>query len=359
MKVAIIIRSTADKITGGDTIQARQTAVNLKKFDVEAHVYLANATIDYSQYNLLHFFNLLRPGDHIAHINKSGLPYVVSPIYLDYSNYDRNGRAGFSKLIFRLTGKHFAEYLKNMARFMTGQDHLESPSYILGHFRAMRHVWKNAAAVLPNSASEYSRLLLDFNYAKHYQIVPNGVDQNIFSTIPDVKREADHVICVGQVYGRKNQHRLIQACNKLDLKLSIIGKSPPNHKKYLDYCKSIAGNKVRFIDYMPQHKLLEHYASAAVHALPSWFETTGLSSLEAGAMGCNLVVGSGGDTRDYFEPVAEFCSANDLQSIIDALTRSLAKKCDQKNSTYILSRFTWEHAARETQSVYRKVLNNA
>ncbi len=51
--------------------------------------------------------------------------------------------------------------------------------------------------------------------------------------------------------------------------------------------KAEADSNITFIDQPPQAELLQHYAKACVaRSYLSWFETTGLSLLEAGAMGC-------------------------------------------------------------------------
>ena len=83
---------------------------------------------------------MIRPADHLVHIAGSGLPYVLSTIYLDYSRFDTMGRSQPAKFLFRATGKHHAEYLKNCYRILNKQDKLVSPSYLLGHQRAVRKV---------------------------------------------------------------------------------------------------------------------------------------------------------------------------------------------------------------------------
>jgi hypothetical protein len=67
-----------------------------------------------------------------------------------------------------------------------------------------------------------------------------------------------------------------------------------------------------------------------VHALPSWFETTGLTSLEAGAMGCNLVVGMGGDTHDYFQDLAWYCEVETRKALRKPLKRALNQQNDTR-----------------------------
>jgi hypothetical protein len=46
-------------------VQAVQTARHLQALGVVADVKLSNEVIDYNQYDLLHFFNIIRPADFI------------------------------------------------------------------------------------------------------------------------------------------------------------------------------------------------------------------------------------------------------------------------------------------------------
>lgn len=356
LKIAFIVRSTIYKVVGGDSQQVINTANELKKLGVDVDIILSNEKVDYSKYDLLHLFNIIRPADHLLHLQKSNKPLVVSTIYLDYSEFDHYGRSYIQKQLFRFVGKDGAEFMKNNYRFLLGQDRLASKEYILGHRKAIKKIISNAKLLLPNSKSEYLRLENDYNISQQYHVVPNGINSEVFKRIPYVDRIDNQVICVGQIYGLKNQHRLIEAVSDLDVSLVIIGKSPPNHIPYNNYCRSIAGSNVTFHNFMLQEQLLEHYAQSKVHALPSWFETTGLSSLEAGAMGCNLVVGSGGDTHDYFEGKASFCYADDVKSIKKALEIELNKPLENTFRETIFEKYTWTRAAEETLVAYKKAL---
>lgn len=357
MKAALISRSSMHAVKGGDTIQLLKTADGLKKLGVSTEVFQASEIIPYGEFDIFHFFNIIRPADHIKHIKKSGKPYVVSTIYLDYSSFDNKGRGFPYRHIFGMLGKHPSEYAKNIYRYLSRQDKLVSRSYLLGHRKSMLKVLNGAALLLPNSSSEYHRLESDFGKAFEHHIVPNGVDPGIFGEIPEGIVRDRKVISVAQVYGMKNQHKLIEACNDLKYPLEIIGKPPPNHTAYYNYCKSIAGPEVSFIDFMPQEELVKRYASAEVHALPSWFETTGLTSLEAGALGCKLVVGKDGDTREYFRDRAWYCDPADQDSIKSALKAAMESIEGAGSREHILKHYTWDRAAEETLKAYKQVLH--
>ncbi|PIQ27539.1 MAG: hypothetical protein COW63_15900 [Bacteroidetes bacterium CG18_big_fil_WC_8_21_14_2_50_41_14] len=355
LKIAFIVRSTIDQVRGGDSQQVFNTARELIKLGVEVTIKKAYEPINYHEYDLLPLFNVIRPADHLKHI-RSRIPFVVSTIYLDYSPFDVLGRRKYLKKIFAFLGKDKSEFLKNNFRFLAGQDKLVSKEYLLGHHRAIRKILSGASLLLPNSLSEYQRLFKNYGVANEFHVVYNGINQDLFRELPDVERIENQIICVGQIYGLKNQHLLIEATRDMDVRLVFIGKPPPNHVAYYYYCKKIAHPQVYFYDFMPQAELVNHYARSKVHALPSWFETTGLSSLEAASMACNLVVGTGGDTRDYFQGVASFCEANDLASIKKALETALKKPTDFAFREHVLTHYTWENAAKETLAAYKKVL---
>lgn len=344
-------------VVGGDTIQVMKTAEELKKLGVQAEVFRASDAIDYDRFDLLHFFNIIRPSDHLYHINKSHKPFVISTIYLEYTDFDRLGRDPRHRFFFGMLNDSVSEYVKNLFRFYKKQDKMISPEYLWGHRRAIKKILGRAAAILPNSKSELHRIIRDFDYAGESVVVPNGVDLEVFRNLPQGITREQKVISVAQVFGMKNQHAVIESCKKLGVPVEIIGNPPPNHTGYFNYCKKIADKDVTFTGFIPQQKLVEHYASAKVHALPSWFETTGLSSLEAGAMGCNIVVSPNGDTRDYFDGHAWFGSPEDQASIDKAISDALESPVDLSFRDIVLENYTWKKAAEVTYTAYQKALN--
>ncbi|MBK7308934.1 MAG: glycosyltransferase [Chitinophagaceae bacterium] len=68
-----------------------------------------------------------------------------------------------------------------------------------------------------------------------------------------------------------------------------LDRRPLTSNPIISNVKEAAGNIV-FAGRLTQTALANYYARARVHVLPSWFETCGLSSLEAAAMGCNIVI---------------------------------------------------------------------
>jgi glycosyltransferase involved in cell wall biosynthesis len=126
--------------------------------------------------------------------------------------------------------------------------------------------------------------------------------------------------------------------------------------KYYKKCKEIAAPNVSFVESIEQEKLIDYYNAAKVHVLPSWFETTGLSSLEAAAMGCNIVITDKGDTREYFENYAYYCDPESPQSIFDAISKAASDDISIELQKKIFNQYTWFQAAKLTLEAYEEIM---
>lgn len=358
MKVLFIARSTLFTNRGGDSIQIQKTAEYLLKLGIQVSIKLTNEYIDYSGYDLLHLFNIIRPADILLHIRRSKKPFVISPIFVDYSEYDRFIRTGLSGYLFRRMPAGTIEYAKAIARKLLNSEKIISKEYILlGHTKSVKRILKHAQLLLPNSYSEYQRLLRTYRVPKEFMVIPNAVDELFLQTEPEpIARDAKTVICVARIEGLKNQLTLIRALNDTEYTLLLIGNISANQAGYYKQCKKEAGANVRFLPYVPQVKLLRYYRQAKVHVLPSWFETTGLSSLEAAAMGCNIVITDKGDAREYFGDEAFYCDPSSPESVFNAVQTAMHSHGNNLREK-IMERYTWNQTAEKTALAYKRVLN--
>jgi glycosyltransferase involved in cell wall biosynthesis len=357
LKVLFIARSTLYKNNGGDTTQLLNTAAGLRRLGIDVDVKLTNEKMDYGPYDLLHFFNIIRPADILKHIRLSGKPYVVSTIFVDYSEFDKLARKGLSRFLFRLLSRDGIEYLKVIARALLGNEKIASPTYLLrGQRRSIRRIIRGASLLLPNSVSEYERLRRHYGIAQNYRMIPNAVDPAVFSPrVPQPAREEGLVLCVGRIEGLKNQLNLIRALKCSPYHLLIIGSAATNQQGYYELCRREAGPSVTFLEGLPQEALADHYARAKVHVLPSWFETTGLSTLEAAAMGCAIVITKKGDQQEYFGDHAFYCDPADPGTILAAVERAMQAQPDGALQRKIRSDYTWQQAAERTAAAYREI----
>lgn len=356
LSIAMITRPNLFTVPGGDTIQIVKTAESLKQlFGIHIDIVL-DGEVNYKNYSLIHFFNIICPEDILGHVNNCTIPFVISTIYVDYHEYDRFHRKDLLGYLSRFIQHDRMAYVKTLAKYILKKERTSTwRFFIKGHKRSIEYILKKAELLLPNSTSEYLRLKADYGIHKKHVVVPNAIDPDLFQNKKEVKREI--VLCVGRIEGRKNQLNVIRALKNTPYKIVFIGQPAPNQLDYFDKCKAEATDKMKFFEFMPQEQLVDYYSRARVHILASWFETTGLSNLEAGVMGCNLVIGDRGDVRDYFEDMVHYCEPGDLKSIRDAVNKAWDSKPNILLQEKIVSQFTWEQAASVTAKAYQTVLS--
>lgn len=357
MKVALIARSTLFTARGGDTVQVMQTARYLHELGVHATIVPANTRPDYASYDLLHFFNITRPADIIKHILYTDKPFVVSPIWIDYSIYDKYHRTGAAGLTFRLLSPPAIEYMKTVARWLKGKDHKPSFAYLRkGQERSVQEILKKASLLLTNSQEEYNTIKNEYAALPPAYHVPLGIDENLFASNDRTQREHDLVLCVARIEGVKNQLNLIRALNNTRYRLLLIGEAAPNQQRYYAACKEMAAANVRFIGHLSQEELVSYYQRAKVHVLPSWYESCGLATMEAAAMGCNIVATRNGFATSYLGEDAFYCDPGSWASIFTAIDNAAKAPVNTRLRDRIITQYTWRQTANRTFEAYKKVI---
>lgn len=357
LKIVMIARPNLFSVTGGDTIQVKETAHALRQLGINVDV-VVNGEINYSQYDLLHFFNVITPEDILGHIRRTNKPFVVSTIYVNYREYDRYHRGGSIGYLSRFLSRDGIEYVKTTGKFLLKGEKVSTPLFFIkGHRRSIQHILKRASLLLPNSENEYRRLVTDYGINKPYRVIPNAINPDLFKPIPHTERNI--VLCVARIEGQKNQLNVIRALNGAPYKVVFIGAAAPNQLAYYNQCRAEAAENITFVDFIPQSQLLKYYSLARVHILASWFETTGLSNLEAGAMCCRLVAGDRGDVRDYLGDDAFYCEPGDLSSIRNAVDKAWLAAETSVLSDKIRQNYIWTKTAEATLRAYQSVLNTS
>lgn len=355
MKVLFIARATLYQSPGGDTIQILKTAEALRNLDVVVDIGLTTETFNYEQYDIVHFFNIIRPADILFHFSKAKKK-VISSIFVDYSEAELLAGKKIRSFLVKIIGANKLEYIKAVGKAILGKEEIRSRKYLLkGHLSSVKYIHQHADAILPNSYSEQNRLEKALGKTNAYiRRIVNGVD--IKKNIIPNKRFDGAIICVGRIERLKNQLMLINVLNTLDIPAYIIGKPAINDTLYAEECKKIAKPHIQFIENLPQEEVFAIMKAAKVHVLPSWFETTGLASLEAAYYGCNVVVSKKGDQEEYFKNFAYFCKPDDENSIKEAILKAYHGTYNNAFHKLIEETYTWEQAANQTKQVYQEIL---
>ncbi len=361
MKVVFLCRPDLLSKPGGDTVQIACTQQELEAMGVV----VTRLSADDSRHDdvlfsadLVHGFNLLLAfqfESFITRVRDAGIPLVLSPIYWDVVPYER--RSGVVPA-WKKWSMVLASHLPGTVRFM--EQHAKSVAYNRTYRRSLQRMLGRFDMLLPNSRAEAEVLREGYGATTAMEIVTNACRDIHFDAVTDRRARERFVLCAARIEHRKNQHALIRAMEGLNLPLHLAGAINRQEGGYWERCcEEARQRRVTVIHHetLAFPELLSLYLRARVHAQPSWFETPGLSSLEAAAAGCPILCTSVGSAREYFGNFARYCDPESVDSIRTALITEL----EDDGSTAMLAdmvrrRCTWSEAARQTLAAYETLM---
>jgi glycosyltransferase involved in cell wall biosynthesis len=357
LKILFLARPDLLTHTGGDTIQILKTKEYLEKLGNKVDL-ISDIEVDFTKYDLAHLFNLELSNFNfqIARILISNkIPYVISPIYWDSSEY-------YEKVIRKISLRNKIYHLSIKNRFIEKYLHKIFPDANKSSisYKKRKYCLENATSILPNSYEEQKILENKFRIFGKYEIIPNAVDLNIIpGDYKQIKMKYElpdeYFLCVGRIEYRKNQIPVIKAAKEINTKLVLVGAVNAKENKYWRRINRLYKNDFIHIEKLEHKDLFLLYRNAEAHILPSWFETPGLVSLEAAYNNCQIISTDRGCTREYFGEDAFYCDPDDFVSIKSAMIESISNpKNLGKLQKTIIDNYTWEIAAEKTLGVYIK-----
>ncbi len=366
MKVLFQSRTNLFDAPGGDMVQMLKTKEFLEKLGVQVDISL-DFEPSLSSYDLVHLFNLMEPQDiyrQMLNAKKQNKKIVLSTIYGLYTEFERKARGGLFQKLANVISPYQINYIKTLVKHYSEKRFHKGVFKMIskGYYGLMNEIVKNTSVFLPNSVSEMNRVAKEFNL-KNYKFfnIPNAIDKSVFTennndSTNKFSKYQNCIVCAARIEGRKATLNLVRAVKNTNYILVLVGKESQNQKKYVDKVHQEAGDNVVFLGAISHDDLRDLYKVAKVHALVSWMETPGLSSLEAAAMGCNIVATKKGDTFDYFGDLAFYCEPDNVESIKAAIDQAFNTKVNPELKKRVLENYIWEKTAAETLKGYKIAL---
>ncbi|MFF8811868.1 glycosyltransferase family 4 protein [Streptomyces pactum] len=240
-----------------------------------------------------------------------------------------------------------------------------------GFTRMQKRVAGRLPSVLTVSGSSRREIIDDLGVPGHrVHVVPIGADTRLFSPDPAVPEVPGRIVTTSSAdVPLKGLVHLVEALAKVrteqpDAHLVVVGKRPSDGPVAAAMERFGLQDAVRFVKGISDAELVDLIRGAQIACVPSLYEGFSLPAAEAMATGTPLVATTGGAIPEVAGPDGETCLAvppGDSQALAAALTRllgddALRRRLGTAGRERVLSRFTWEQAARGTVEHYRAAI---
>jgi glycosyltransferase involved in cell wall biosynthesis len=199
--------------------------------------------------------------------------------------------------------------------------------------------------------------------APHFRVVP---DSEVARVRAKYNLPQRFLLAVGTIEPRKNLARLVESLARLrkdyrDLQLVVVGARGWLYDDFFTRVEELGLKEaVHLPGYVPDDDLPAVFRAATVYVMASVYEGAGLPVLEA--MACGVPVTSsressmpelGADVVRYFNPYEVDHMTDIIGAVLadDRLRAGMAAAGPERAAL-----FSWQRAARETLSVYKKVM---
>ena len=230
-----------------------------------------------------------------------------------------------------------------------------------------------ASAILAVSTSVERTIRAYADDAPRIEIVPVGVNPELFRLRPDLPRRPDQILFVGFINYVKGVDVLLRALRLLADRglpgraLLIGGSFYRNTRLQEQELRALAerlqlGDRVAFLGRRPPEDVARLMAESAVVVLPSRAESFGAVLVEALACGTPVVATRCGGPEDIVSrDVGMLVSVDDVEGLAESLSVMLARRSEYDPSelrAYAVERFSWPTVTKDIERAYRRVLGS-
>ena len=217
-------------------------------------------------------------------------------------------------------------------------------------------------------------------YKDKIKIIPNGINLKEVTTsstkeesrnilgLPD---DTNIILFVGSLVPYKGPDILLKAFKIVqkefsNVKLIFAGRGPMLDELY-DLSKRLdLEDDITFAGFVDEEQKPLYFKSSDIFCLPSttMAESFGIVNLEAMASGIPIVSSNLGGIPDIVnhEKIGLLAEPSDIRGIADSLIRLLEDKKLRKkmgdNGRSIVNNYTWDKIAKETENLYKSILEN-
>jgi len=227
----------------------------------------------------------------------------------------------------------------------------------------IRRIWTDSAAVISNSDA-LRELALRSAPTQSIGVVPNGIDQQLFSPDGSPDTQKRRIICVGRLIERKGVWELLEAMPR------ILATIPNAHLDFVGTGNLEAQLRDRIQEIgltesvsvhgpVPHDELPDWLRKASVFTLPSHAEGMSNALLEGIACGLPIVVTDTGGTSELLDGNGLVVPIKNADAIATAVIEILSddrKREDMRHASLrIANKYSWQTMAKTYLEYYREI----
>lgn len=231
-----------------------------------------------------------------------------------------------------------------------------------------KRVARSLDRIITVSRSARGDICRDFNIRPgRFDIVPNGINTDLFYPIPEIKRKKNRIIVTNSAdTPLKGLFYLFQAVAELvktrKIEVTVIG-APKENGRIVKLIKELGiGHLIQFTGRIDNGEFVRQYARATVAVVPSVYEGFGLPVGEAMACAVPVISTTGGALPEVVGDAGILVPPADHRALARAIQEVLGnpeRAGDLGLAGYrrVQKHFTWFKAAEKTVAAYRKVID--
>ncbi len=199
-------------------------------------------------------------------------------------------------------------------------------------------------------------------------VIHNAIDTEPFEKvrISEWRKDKKLVLFLGRLTFQKGPEFFLRAAKKVlevrdDVLFVIGGKGFLLPSLMEEAARLGIADKVLFLGFVPEDKLVKLFKMADVYVMPSVYEPFGIIALEALAAGTPIIVSRNAGVLEKVSSAltVDFWNVDEIASkILAVLDHPVLAKEIVKNGYYEVRKYTWDDVAALTETVYRRVVNH-
>lgn len=273
-------------------------------------------------------------------------------------------RRNLAPLVIRLHGSDY------VFRKYSGQKHHAGSRW---NHRLEQTVWKGACAITSPSRFQAREVTHEMNWpAQRVDVIPNPIAPEVLAEAlaSSPRQPADPIILyTGRMAVVKGTVPLLgslplvqRQCPGARFVLAGPWQMQEAPNEYgLERSGEIDGRSVAWLGHVPWRKLMDCYRRASVFVMPSYYETFGISCVEAMAFGLPVVATRVGGLPEVIEDgiTGLLVPPGDSVALADAIARLLGdpaqrRRMGEAGRERVVSMFTAKQTVQETIAVYER-----